>query len=51
MPFRARKYTSTARQLREIGRYCVMKRIKAINNNEEVPRDILTNILSLTREF
>jgi cytochrome P450 len=48
-PFLGLKYTTTAYQLREVGRYCIMKRIDDINNGRETPLDILTNIISLTR--
>ena len=38
-------YRETVRAIRQIGKECIVRRIKAIDNNEEVPNDILTQII------
>ena len=38
-------YCETVRAIRQIGKDCIVRRIKAIDNNEEVPSDILTQII------
>ena len=46
-PFEVKGYQKAARALRTIGRNCIQKRIKALDNGEEVPRDILSYILKV----
>ena len=36
--------------IRKIGRECVQRRISAIENGEQVPNDILTQIIKVTSE-
>ena len=43
-------HAETALKVRQIGEYCVRKRLTALENNEEVPHDILTLILQTIRE-
>ena len=43
-------YTETTLKIRQIGEYCIRKRLTALENNEEVPHDILTLILQTVRE-
>ena len=43
-------YAETALKVRQIGEYCIRKRLTALENNEEVPHDILTLILQTVRE-
>ena len=38
-------YRESIEAMRMIGRGCIEKRIKAVNSGEEVPNDILTQIL------
>ena len=38
-------YRETVRGIRQIGRKCILQRLKAIFNKEEVPNDILTQIV------
>ena len=49
-PFAGSKYTDAAYKLRQIGRHCIEQRIKSIQNNEDVPHDILTQIISITQK-
>ena len=35
--------------MREIGRYCIKKRIEMLQKGEECPQDILTQIITLTQ--
>ena len=44
-------YAETALKVRQIGEYCIRKRLTALENNEEVPHDILTLILQTVREL
>lgn len=46
-PFEARSYRETVRAIRSIGRDCIRKRIRAFENHEDLPNDILTNILKV----
>lgn len=46
-PFEAAKYRQAARDIRAIGRDCIKRRIKMIENGEQVPNDILTHILQI----
>lgn len=41
----AEGYRESIRGMRQIGRDCIVQRYKAISNDEEVPNDILTQIL------
>ena len=50
-PFEAEGYRETIRALRMIGRDCIMKRIKAVEDGEPIPRDILSSMLQLACEF
>ena len=43
-------YAETALKVRQIGEYCIRKRLTALENNEEVPHDILTLILHTARK-
>ena len=42
-------YRETVRAIRQIGRDCINQRLKAISNEEEVPNDILTQIIRVAR--
>lgn len=44
-PFEVRNYREVARTLRVIGRNCIQKRIKALNDGKDVPHDILSYII------
>ena len=46
-PYEAEGYRETIRAVRQIGRNCILQRFKAIANNEEVPNDILTQIIRI----
>ncbi len=46
-PFEVKGYKETVRALRMIGRDCIMKRIKAVEAGEQIPRDILSSILQV----
>ncbi|KAL5471054.1 hypothetical protein EMCRGX_G029129 [Ephydatia muelleri] len=46
-PFKAEGYREVSRTLRMIGREWIQKRIKAIENKETVPNDVLTRTLKL----
>ena len=46
-PLETRKYHKVVSTLRMIGRECISKRIKALDNGEEVPLDILSHILKV----
>ena len=43
-------YAETGLKIRQIGEYCIRKRLTALENNEEVPHDLLTLILQTVRE-
>ncbi len=49
-PFEVKGYQETVRALRMIGRDCIMKRIKAVEAGEQIPRDILSSILQVACE-
>lgn len=38
-------YREAARAIRQIGQDCILQRFKAITNEEEVPNDIMTQIV------
>ncbi|KAL5497028.1 hypothetical protein EMCRGX_G013421 [Ephydatia muelleri] len=46
-PFETRSYRETIRAMRSIGRECIRKRIRAFDNGEDLPDDILTSILKV----
>ena len=50
-PLKAKEYAKSARAMRSIGRECIKKRIKLIENGNEVPNDILTHILRVACKF
>lgn len=47
-PNKVEGYREAARAIRTIGRDCIQKRIRAIENGEDVPDDILSHILQIT---
>ena len=44
-------HADAALKIRQIGEYCIRKRLTALENNEEVPHDILTLILQTVCEL
>ena len=44
-------YAEAALKVRQIGEYCIRKRLAALENKQEVPNDILTLILQTAREL
>ena len=50
MPFLQRDCTNSIRKMRAIGRHCIEKRLKALDNKEEPPMDIMSQILSTVRK-
>ena len=44
-PFATEGYRETIRAMRKIGQDCIVQRFKAIADKEEVPNDILTQIV------
>ena len=46
-----RKCTDAIRKIRAIGRHCIELRLKALDNKEELPFDIMSQILSIVREL
>ena len=50
-PCKAEGYREVSRTLRMIGREWIQKRIKAIENKEAVPNDILTRTLKLACKY
>ena len=46
-----REYATAIRKIRAIGRHCIELRLKALDNKEELPFDIMSQILSIVREF
>ena len=44
-PYMAEGYREAVRAIRQIGKDCILRRFKAITNEEEVPNDILTQII------
>ena len=49
-PFKTKLYRESVKAIRMIGRECIQKRINAIENGEQVPNDILTQIIRITSE-
>ena len=49
--FGVQKYRDTTRKIRQIGEYCIKKRMAALENKEEVPHDLLTLILQTVGEL
>ena len=50
-PFEARSYQEAVKAMRAVGRDCIMKRLRAHKNGEEVQMDILSQILQLACEL
>ena len=46
-PFEAEGYRETIKAIRHIGRQCILRRFNAVANSEEVPNDILTQIVRI----
>ena len=46
-PYLTEGYRETIRAMRKIGQDCIAHRFKAIANKEEVPNDILTQIVRM----
>ena len=46
-----RSYAEAALKVRQIGEYCIRRRLAALENKQEVPNDILTLILQTVREL
>ena len=46
-PFEAEGYRETVRAIRMMGRDCIIKRIKMVEDGEKAPNDILAHILHL----
>ena len=44
-PIEAKGYQEAVRAMRMMGRDCIQRRIEAIKQGDEVPQDILTNII------
>ena len=44
-PYETEGFREAARAIRQMGQDCILRRFKAIANNEEVPDDILTQII------
>ena len=44
-PYQTEGYRESVRAIRQIGQDCIVRRFKAISNEEEVPNDILTQIV------
>ena len=51
IPFIGRKYAAAIRKIREIGRYCIELRLKALENKQDLPLDIMSQILSIVRKY
>ena len=49
-PFEVEGYREAMRALRKIGRDCIKKRIEMVKSGEQVPNDILTQILQMASE-
>ena len=49
-PWHGRKYAKSEKTLRAVGRNCIEERIKALENKEDVPQDILMRMLRLLRK-
>ena len=50
-PYKTRSYRKAVQAIRKIGRECIQRRISAIENGEQVPNDILTQIIKVTSEL
>ena len=50
-PWHGRKYAKSEKTLRAVGRNCIEQRIKALENKEDVPQDILMRMLGLLRKY
>ena len=50
-PYKTRSYRKAVQAIRKIGRECIQRRISAIENGEQVPNDILTQIIRVTSEL
>ena len=50
-PFETKHYHEVVSTLRMIGRECISKRIKALDNGDEVPLDILSHILKVASKL
>ena len=48
-PYEVEGYREAIRGIRKIGQGCIEKRFKAIANEEEVPNDILTQIVRVAQ--
>ena len=46
-PYMTEGYREAVRAIRQIGQDCILRRFKAITNEEEVPNDILTQIIKI----
>ena len=46
-PYLTEGYREAARAIRHVGQDCILRRFKAIANEEEVPNDILTQIIKI----
>ena len=46
-PYMTEGYREAVRAIRQIGQDCILRRFKAITNEEEVPNDILTQIIKV----
>lgn len=46
-PYEAEGYRETVRAIRRIGRECILQRFQTIRNYEDVPNDILTQIVKI----
>ena len=46
-PYMTEGYREAVRAIRQIGQDCILQRFKAITNEEEVPNDILTQIIKI----
>ena len=46
-PYMTEGYREAIRAIRQIGQDCILRRFKAITNEEEVPNDILTQIIKI----
>ena len=51
LPFVGRKCASALHKIREIGRHFIEQRMRALDNKEELPQDIMSQILSIVREL
>ena len=51
MSFLGRDCTNAIRKIRAIGRHCIELRMKALDKKENLPMDIMSQILSIVREL